>query len=318
MYVMNILIYGIGGVGGFFGAKLANTKHHVTFLARGAHLEAIRKNGIRVNSIQGDFHSRPSLATDDLKKIPHPDLVIFGVKSWQLKDAAKHLKPYTNSETIFLPLQNGVNNSEILREFFPEKQVMGGLCNLISFIEAPGVIRHSAFNPTITFGEPTGMNTQRIKVLRHLFEQSSIEHVEAEDIQREIWKKFLFICTISGLGGLTRVSIGKMRASQYLYQMMKNTANEILFLAQAKGINLSQQDVTNVLEIIKKLDPDSTASTQRDLIKGRPSELETFNGYVVREARKENISVPVNTLIYECLLPMEKISREKFEACKQL
>ncbi|AVR47079.1 2-dehydropantoate 2-reductase [Christiangramia fulva] len=307
---MNILIYGIGGVGGYFGAKLAITKHHITFIARGAHLEAIKKNGITVKSILGDFHSRPGLATDDLKKIPAPDLVIFGVKSWQLAEAAKNLKPYVKSETIFLPLQNGVKNSEILMEFFPQNQILGGLCNLISFIESPGVIRHSAFNPGITFGELNNIKTSRIQMISDLFEEAGIKHLIADDIHREIWKKFLFICTISGLGGLTRVPIGAMRESEYLYEMMQKTAHEIVLLAQAKGINLDQNDVSRVFRIINDQDPESTASTQRDLMEGRPSELETFNGYVVQEARKENIAVPVNTLIYECLLPMEKRARK--------
>ncbi|APU67117.1 ketopantoate reductase family protein [Christiangramia flava] len=308
---MNILVYGIGGVGGYFGAKLATTEHHITFIARGAHMEAIIRNGISVNSILGDFHSHPNLVTDDLNEIQAPDLVIFGVKSWQLADAAKNLKPYVKPDTIFLPLQNGVRNSEILIEYFSSQQILGGLCNLISYIEAPGVIQHTDFVPTITFGELTKKKTKRLKALSKLFDQADIKNIIAEDIQREIWKKFLFICTISGLGGLTRVPIGKMRDSRYLSEIMKNTANEILFLAQAKGINLSTDDVAKVFKIIADQDPESTASTQRDLMNGRPSELETFNGYVVHEAQKENISVPVNTFIYECLSPMERMAREK-------
>lgn len=309
---MNILIYGIGGVGGYFGAKLANTNHHVSFLARGKQLQTIREKGIRVKSIQGDFHANPDIATDKLNKIPVPDLVLFCVKSWQLSEAAEKLKPYTTAETIFLPLQNGVVNSEVLMKFFSEQQILGGLCNLISLIESPGVIRHVAFNPTITFGELNNAETQRIEILSNLFEEAGIEYIVANDIQREIWKKFLFICTISGLGGLTRVPIGDIRESPYLYQMLETTANEILFLAQAKNINLDQKDILNILKTINNQDPKSTASTQRDLMEGRPSELETFNGYVVHEARKKNISVPVNTLIYECLLPMEQKARENY------
>lgn len=307
---MNILIYGIGGVGGFFGAKLATTRHHTTFIARGTHKEEIHQKGIKVKSIEGNFQIKPNLVTDNLEEIPVPDLVIFGVKSWQLPEVAKTLKPYIKPETILLPLQNGVSNSVTLADHFPTNQILGGLCNLISFIESPGVVRHTAFKPTLTFGELNNEKSQRIKLLSDLFEEANINYIVADDIHREIWKKFLFICTISGLGGLTCVPIGIMRESSYLYQMLKNTANEILFLAQAKGINLTQEDVSNVLEIIDNQDPESTASTQRDLMDGRPSELETFNGYVVREARKENIAVPVNELIYECLLPMELKARE--------
>ncbi|RAV30014.1 ketopantoate reductase family protein [Sinomicrobium soli] len=307
---MNILIYGIGGVGGYFGARLAATEHHVTFIARGKHLEAIRENGLLVKSFLGDFRARPDLCTDTLNTVPQPDLVILGVKSWQLPEAARALRTILKPGTLVLPLQNGVDNSEKLRQFIPEQQILTGFCNLISFVEAPGIIRHAAFNPRLSFGETDNRKTERALQTDRVFRQAGINSSIPEDIHREIWRKFMFITTISGLGGLTRVPIGTIRQSAYLYRMMRDTAEEILAVARAGNIDLNPSDVDDVMDIINNQAPESTASTQRDIMAGKPSELENFNGYIVREAKKLGIPVPVNEMIFECLLPMEKKARE--------
>ncbi|QLE02499.1 2-dehydropantoate 2-reductase [Galbibacter sp. BG1] len=306
---MNILIYGIGGVGGYFGAKLATTDHHVSFVARGEHLKAIQKQGITVKSFQGDFNVKPDLATEDLREIPTPDLVIFGVKSWQLPKAAEAIKPFINTGTLFLPLQNGASNPQKLMQFLPKDQILSGLCNIISFKESPGVIRHFAVDPTLTFGELDNKQTKRILNIQDIFIEAGINGILAKDIHREVWKKFMFICTISGIGGLTRVPIGEIRKSTYLYDMMLQTAYEILKIAQTKKIDLNEEDVKNVFEIIDHQDPKSTASTQRDIMEGKPSELENFNGYIVQEGKKLGVATPINEMIYECLLPMEQKAR---------
>ncbi|WP_335967313.1 2-dehydropantoate 2-reductase [Galbibacter sp. PAP.153] len=306
---MNILIYGIGGVGGYFGGKLANTKHHVSFIARGGHLKAIQEKGLFVKSFLGDFKATPDLATDRLTNIPTPDLILMGVKSWQLEQAAKELAPHISNGTLVLPLQNGVNNPEKLMTSIPEDQILNGFCNLISFIEAPGIICHQAFRPTLSMGELDNQRTDRIERIHAVFLEAGVESKIPEDIHREQWKKFMFITTISAIGGLTRSTIGEMRSSPYLYQMMRDTAFEILKVAQAKHINIARDDVDKVFEIIAKQDPQSTASTQRDLMHGKPSELENFNGYIVEQAKKHGIQAPVNELILACLLPMERRAR---------
>ncbi|MFD2825964.1 ketopantoate reductase family protein [Leeuwenhoekiella polynyae] len=306
---MNILIYGIGGVGGYFGGKLTKTNNHITFIARGKHLEAIKQNGLQVTSYKGDFVAEPDLATDDLSEIPTPDLVILGVKSWQVPESIQALKPYVKSETVFLPLQNGAANAEKILEVLPDAQVLGGLCRIIAFKDGPGKIKHLTFEPIIIFGELNGSLTDRIKALQELFQEAGFVSDSVENIQVEIWKKFLFICTISGIGGLTRVPMGKIRSSEYLFQMMKDTAQEIFKVAKAKGINLTEAHMDSVFEVIQNQDAEVTASTQRDIMEGKPSELDNFNGYIVREGKRLGVSVPVNELIYECLLPMEKEAR---------
>ncbi|RXG18226.1 ketopantoate reductase [Leeuwenhoekiella aestuarii] len=307
---MNILIYGVGGVGGYFGGKLTKTNNHITFIARGKHLEAIKQNGLQVTSYKGDFVAEPDLATDDLGEIPTPDLVILGVKSWQVPESIKALKPYVKSETVFLPLQNGAANAEKILEVLPNAQVLGGLCRIVAFKDGPGKIKHPTFEPIIIFGELNGSLTDRIKALQELFQEAGFVSDSVENIQVEIWKKFLFICTISGIGGLTRVPMGKIRSSEYLFQMMKDTAREIFKVAKAKGINLTEAHMDSVFEVIQNQDAEVTASTQRDIMEGKPSELDNFNGYIVREGKRLGVPVPVNELIYECLLPMEKEARK--------
>ena len=306
---MKILIFGIGGVGGYFGGKLAQAGYNVTMIARGKHLEAINKNGLEVESINGNFKVKPNLVTDELAEVPTPDLVILGVKSWQIQEVANKLKPIISTETMVLPLQNGANNVEKLLEILPKQNVLAGLCHIVSFLEKPGKIKHVSFEPRITFGEIDNSTSERIQRLKTVFEKAGITNFNPENIQLEIWKKFLFITTISGLGGLTRVSIDKIRESEYLYDLLLKTAQEIKLIANAKGILLAEEHLEKAFEIIQNQPPGTTASTQRDIMAGRPSELENFNGFIVKEAEKLGIATPVNKMIYECLLPMDKEAR---------
>lgn len=306
---MNILIFGIGGVGGYFGGKLAQAGFDVTMYARGKHLEAVKKNGLEVESISGDFRVKPKLATDDLAEAPTPDLVILGVKSWQIQEVGRQLKPVISAETMVLPLQNGANNVEKLLEILPKENLLAGLCHIVSFVKKPGKIKHVSFKPRITFGELDNSTSERIQQLKSVFVKAEIANFIPENIQLEIWKKFLFIATISGLGGLTRVSIDKIRESVYLYDLLQKTAQEIMLVANAKGIPLAEEHLEKAFEIIQNQPPGTTASTQRDIMAGRPSELENFNGFIVKEAQRLNIPTPVNKMIYECLLPMEREAR---------
>ncbi len=307
---MKVLIYGAGGVGGYFGGKIAQSGQPVTMIARGDHLKAIKRHGLKVESIKGDFNIHPELVTDNLQEIDLPDLVILGVKSWQLENAAIELKKVTSPKTLFLPLQNGASNITVLSKFLPSENILGGLCKIVSFIKAPGLIKHSSFDPEIIFGEQDNSFSERIQGVKRVFDTAQIKNTISQDIVLEIWKKFLFISTISGLGGLTRVPLGKIRESEFLYETLEKTAREIINVANAKGISLGEDHFNAVFEIINKMDPDTTASAQRDIMDGRPSELENFNGYIVKEGKKLKIPTPVNTFIYECLLPMEAAARK--------
>lgn len=310
---MRIIVLGIGGVGGYFGGRLANTDCTVEFVARGEHGKVIAEKGLQVKSIYGNFHARPARVHHSVATVEHPDLVLLCTKSWQLGEVASQLKARITPDTLVLPLQNGVDNTRKVAEFIPEEQVLGGLCKIISRIEAPGVIDHFAFHPQIIFGSVNGHAEERLGALQSLFANAGIDAVLSEDIQVEIWRKFLFICVISGMGALTRQEIGVMREDPFIRNLMTDSAYEILALAGKKGIALTEKDIEQVFKAIDKQEYHSTASMQRDMMNGRPSELHDFNGYVVREAETYDLKVPVNSFIYYTLRPMEEQARKQYE-----
>jgi len=192
--------------------------------------------------------------------------------------------------------------------------VLSGLCFIVSYISAPGEITHAGHEPKIIFGEKDNSRTKRIIELEDLFTNAGITNLVPEDITLETWKKFLFIASISALGGLTRATLGEMRESEYLKEVILNTGKEIIAVANAKNIKLTTKHLGMVMETISSLKPETTASTQRDIMEGKPSELENFNGYIVKEGKRLKIPTPVNQFIYECLLPMEKQARKQVES----
>ena len=305
---MNIVVFGAGGVGGYFGGKLAQAGNDVTFIARGKHLQAIKSNGLQVKSIQGNFKVHPKV-TDEVASIKHPDLVILGVKSWQVEDVAVQLKPIIGEKTMVLPLQNGADNADKLREVLPHKNVLAGLCKIVSRVESPGIIDHFAFDPEIVFGEYDNEKSKRVQNVSALFDKAGIKNKVSDDIHLDIWKKFLFIATVSGIGALTRVEFGVMRNDEHIRQIMYQTANEIVAVANAKGIALTNEDIEMLLKVVDNLNAKTTASMQRDIMEGRPSELDNFNGYIVRQGKELHITTPANSFTYHCLLPQEKQAR---------
>jgi len=306
---MNIVVFGAGGVGGYFGGKLAKAGFEVTFIARGNTLEAIKANGLQVKSIKGDFKVYPKV-TDKISEVKDANLIILAVKSWQIEDIAKLLKPVIGKNTMVLPLQNGADNADRLREILIPENVLAGLCKIVSKIESPGVINHFAFEPEIVFGEYDNKKTERVKALKAVFDKAEFKSTLSEDIHLDIWKKFLFIATYSGVGALTRSIIGELRKEEQIKSMLNQTAHEIVTIANAKGIPLKNSDIDMIMYVIDQLDPNTTASMQRDIMDGRPSELDNFNGYIVRTGKQLHISTPVNAFTYYCLLPQEKKARK--------
>ena len=305
---MNIVVVGAGGVGGYFGGKLAQAGFDVTFVVRGRTLQAIKTNGLKVQSVHGDFVVQPKV-TDDIKELKNPELVILGVKSWQIEPIAKELKHVITKNTMVLPLQNGADNADRLQNILPHENVLAGLCKIVSKIEAPGVINHFAFEPEIVFGEYDSKLSARIKIVKKVFDKAGFKSTISENIQLDIWRKFLFITTISGIGAITRVVYGAIREDDDLRQIMYQTANEIVAIANAKGVALTNDDIEMIMKVIDNFKHGTTASMQRDFMAGRPSELENFNGYVVRQGKEHHVLTPANSFIYHCLLPQERKAR---------
>lgn len=306
---MNIVIYGTGGVGGYFGARLAQAGNNVTFIARGKHLEAIKEKGLRLKSFKGDYKVYPASVTSNISEVADIDLILVCVKTWQLVDVAKEIKPVLLPETMVISLLNGVENSDVLCASIDKKHVLGGLCKIISFIEDYGVINHVSYEPTIVFGELYNKKTKRALQLEQLFLNAGFTTKLAENIQQEIWTKFLYISTVSAIGALTRATIGEMIAIPQIKEIMYQTAREIISIAKAKGVNLSEDTIDKQFQIIESQPYNATSSLQRDVLEGRPSELEAQNGTIVKMGIKLGIPTPVNSFIYNCLLPQENKAR---------
>lgn len=305
---MNIVVIGAGGVGGYFGGMLAKAGFDVTFLVRGKTLEAIKRNGLQIKSIKGDFTVNPK-ATDNYNELGTPDLVILGVKSWQIEPIAEKLKSVIDENTMVLPLQNGADNADRLREILPHENVLAGLCKIVSKIEVPGVITHFEYEPEVVFGEYDNSKTERTKKLKGVFDKARFKNTLSEDIHLDIWKKFLFIATVSGMGAITRSPFGVMREDENIRQLLYQTATEIMTIANAKGIALTYEHVEMAMAIVDRMDYNTTASMQRDFMEGKPSELQNFNGYIVEQGKELNIETPVNYFTYNCLFPLEEKSR---------
>ncbi len=302
---MNIVIYGTGGVGGYFGVRLEQAGNKVTFIARGKHLNAIQKKGLLLKSIKGNYHVFPAKATSRISEIKNIDLILIGVKSWQLEEAAISIKPILNKNMMVIPLLNGVENEAMLCSILNKNNVLGGLSKIVSRIEDYGVIEHVSYEPIIVFGELDSIKSKRAVRLEKLFSSAGIKTKLSCNIQQDIWKKFVYISTISGMGALTRVSIGAMMASEEIRKLLYKTAEEIVLVAKAKGIDLPEDIIEKQFRIIEAQPFDTTSSLQRDFMDGRPSELESQNGTIVKLGQELGIPTPVNSFIYHCLLPQE-------------
>jgi 2-dehydropantoate 2-reductase len=210
---------------------------------------------------------------------------------------------------MVISLLNGVSNMEVLSTVINKKNLLGGLCKVVSKIGDYGVINHISFEPTIVFGELDNMKTERAFLLEKLFLNAGINTNLAEDIQKEIWSKFLFITTISGIGALTRATVGEIIASPQLKKMMRQMAAEIVAVAIAKGIHLSDDLVDKQFQMIESQPYETTSSLQRDMMAGKPSELDAQNGTIVKMGIESGIPTPINAFIYFCLLPQENKAR---------
>ncbi len=307
---MKIAIIGTGAVGGYFGGKMVQAGYDVSFLARGEHLIALQKNGLIVKSIKEDFKISKISATNNIKEIGKVDLIILGVKAWQISEVANDLQALIKDETAILPLQNGVLASEELGESINKKHILGGLCRIISMIEAPGVINHIGVEPTIVFGELNHQQTERLTKIKDIFDKSGIESKISEDIQSDLWKKFIAIC-VSGLLAVSKTTYGELREVKETRQLMIDLLTEIYTLSQKIGINIESDFVDKTVSFIDSFPYGSTSSLTRDVLEGKPSEIEYQNGTVVRLGLKYEVGTPINRFVYNIILPMELKARQK-------
>lgn len=306
---MQVAVMGTGGAGGYFGGLLARAGHNVTFIARGEHLRAIQTNGLCVESIHGDFVINPARATDNPADIAPVDLVIFGTKTWQIEEAAEQIRPIVGPSTAVLPLQNGVDASERLIAILGRDSVLGGTAQVVSFVAAPGLIRRKSAFRKITLGELDGPATPRVQAIASALAEAGVEVEISDNINQSRWTKFVFIASFSGMGAVTRVPAGPLMACPEAVTMLEQSMREIAALARASGVTLAPDVVEQTMVFCRNLGADATASMQRDILDGRPSELEAQNGYIAKRGAELGVPVPVNTFIYSVLLPQERKAR---------
>jgi len=307
---MKIAVFGAGGVGGYYGGRLAQAGEQVIFIARGAHLQAMQATGLRVDSIRGDFTLPKVQAFEDPAQAGVVDCVLLAVKAWQVPEAARALKPMLGEHSTVIFLGNGIEAPEQLCNELGAVHVLGGLTRISAAIAGPGHIRHVGIEPFIAFGELNGQPSARVQALREAFERAQgVTVATPADIVAAMWEKFIFIAAISGVGAVTRAPAGALRSIPETRALLQAAIAETAALARARGVSVGAQIEAQTLAFIDAIAPGVTASMQRDIMDGRPSELEAQNGAVARLGRLAGIPTPAHDFIYASLLPQERAAR---------
>ncbi len=298
---MRIAIMGSGSVGGFYGGRMARAGEEVTFIERGAHLRALRESGLRVESPSvGDFTLAPLRATDDPGTIGCVDLALVTLKAYDLEEAARTLVPLIGTETVVLPLMNGVDIAERIGAVVGMEHMLGGLAYVSTAIAAPGLIRHVAMD-RLVFGEPDGGLSKRGKVIREMMHGAGIEAELSENIKRDLWDKFLSSNAFTGVCALTRSPLGAVMEDPDTRRLVIDCIREAEAVARALGIELVEDVVAQKTALIDDIPAPMKPSMLVDLELGRKLELEALQGTVVRLSRELGLETPVNRFIYAAL-----------------
>ncbi len=310
---MRIAIFGVGGVGGYFGWRLAQVDSDVTFIARGETFEALSKNGLKMDTPDGRSVVQPVQVSDNPDKVGPVDAVIIGVKAWQVPEVAETIRPLVGIETFVVPLQNGLEAPSHLSKALGPEHVFGGLCRIVAMKVGPGHIKHVGLEPYIAFGELDNRPSERGRRLKEIFTKARVNCEIPTDIHVAMWEKFLFICSFSGVAAATRAPAGAIRSVPETRRMLEDSAREIIKVAHARGILLRDDLVASTMAFVDNLGFDSTASMQRDIMEGRPSELSEQLGAVVRLGQEVGVETPLISALYSSLLPQELRARGKVE-----
>ncbi len=304
---MKIAIVGAGGVGGYFGARLAEAGHEVAFIARGAHKDAMKVNGLTVHSPLGDLHLPAPDVVDDPAAVGARDFVLFCVKLWDVPDAAELVRPMVSPETCVVPIQNGVSVTETLSGLLGAGPVLGAVTQISASIEAPGVIRHHGDFARLIFGEqgsePGGGGSARLERLEAACRAAGIEARVSPDIEAEIWQKFILLAPMAGATAFYRASIGEIRDDPGRWACLEAMVRETAAVGRAKGVALAGDAAQDALDFLGKLPPAMKSSMQLDLERGRRLELQWLNGEVVRLGREFGVPTPESAAVFEALTP---------------
>ncbi|MCZ6473129.1 MAG: 2-dehydropantoate 2-reductase [SAR324 cluster bacterium] len=298
---MKIAVMGAGGVGGFYGARMARAGEDVTFIARGPHLAALRESGMRVESPHiGDFHLPQVRATDDPAQVGPADLVWMTIKGYDLESGARAILPLIGADTVVIPLLNGVEVAEDIGAVVGMEHMMGGIVQVSSAIAEPGLIRHALMD-RLVFGELGGGSSARGQAILAMMHKADIPAELSEEIQVEVWKKFLFLDGVAGLSSLTRKTLGPVLGDPDTRALLAGCMREVEALARKKGVALEDNTVEELLQFAATRPPEMKPSMLLDLERGRKIELDTFQGTTVRLGKELGVPTPINEFIYTAL-----------------
>ena len=300
---MRIAVIGTGGVGGGFGAALAKAGGDVTFVARGAHLAAMREHGLRVEGDRGETLIQPVKATDDPASLSPVDIVLFCVKLWDVESAGEQIKPLIGPHTGVIPLQNGIDSGDRLLPILGAAHVMGGTVGISATIARPGVIRQTGTFMSMAFGERDGRPSPRGEALRDLAKAASIATLLSSSIAVQVWEKFILLTAMSGCTAVTRLPVGKLRDDPDIFALFESVMHETAAVGRAEGVPLADDVVEKRAAMIKSQPPGVMASMGVDLIRGNRLELPWLAGKVVALGKKHGIPTPSNSAIFAALKP---------------
>ena len=299
---MKIGVVGAGGVGGYFGGRLAEAGNDVHLLARGPHLAAIRANGLRVRSVKGDFMA-PVLATGDPAEIGRCDAVLFCVKAYDTREAAAGLAPMLGDETAVVSLQNGVDNEETIAAVIGADKVLGGAAFIFSTITEPGVVAHTGGPARLAFGEIDRVRTDRVERLVAACRSAGIDADVPSDIRVVLWSKFAFICAVAGMTSAVRLPLGDIRDDEDAWAMFRRLVEEVVAVGRAEGVPLADDTVDRQLALAADQPAGVYSSLHHDLVNGNRMELDALHGAVVRRGARRGVPTPANAAIHAILSP---------------
>lgn len=299
---MRIVVVGSGGIGGYFGAKLARADEEVTFLARGAHLEAMRESGLTVRSaVEGEWNVRVE-AVESLAGHNPADLVLFCVKSFDTESAAEAVRPVVGPDTAVLSLQNGIDNEEKLAGSLGAGHVLGGVAYVFSNIESPGVIAHHQLG-RIILGEMTGGTSDRAAAIVEMLTTAGIEASADPAIRDTLWRKYVFLVALSGTTAVTRLPVRFIREVIETRELFNRQVGELLALARADGTDLGADAMETCNNLLESLAPNNYSSLYQDLAAARRLELDALHGHAVRLGKRHDIPTPTLFAVYAALMP---------------
>jgi 2-dehydropantoate 2-reductase len=300
---MRIAVVGAGGVGGGFGAALAKAGADVTFIARGAHLAAMKSKGLRIEGGRGETHLVPTQATDDPKTVGPVDYVLFCVKLWDVESAGQHIKPLVGPNTAVIPLQNGIDAPERLLPILGAQAVMGGVAQISASIVEPGVIRQVGTFMRMLFGELDGSTSTRGEALLAMCKKAGFDAVLSDQIVTELWMKFILLATNASLIALVRQPIGKVRDDPDMKPQFVAAYNEVIAVGKARGVKLPADALDKMLAFNAGAPPTMKPSMALDLERGNRIELPWLGGKVVDLGRQLGVPTPTHSLMYAALKP---------------